>query len=90
MESIRTFWIRTQNVREVRSNTTTPTMTNFGPDKVKALADVRKVSTATDQPFGMFKYNENWWATPAAFLLHSDVDQLEDFQIIQPQEQEKQ
>jgi hypothetical protein len=63
-------------------------MTNFGPNKEKALADVRKVSTATDQPFGMFLYNENWWATPAAFLINADIDDLVEFQIIKPQETE--
>jgi len=63
-------------------------MKNFGPDKDKALKDVRRVSTALDQPYGMFFRDDIWWGAPAHELLGVDLDKLDQFQIVKPQEEE--
>src|SRR5687767_14451696 len=62
-------------------------MTNYGADKEVALRDIRKVATAVDQPMAMFNHEGVGYATPAGKLIKVNVNELDQFQVIQPNEQ---
>jgi len=61
-------------------------MTKFGTDQEKALAEIRKLADALDEPVGMFYWDGQWVGVPATSLLKVDLDALPEFRIVKPKE----